>query len=83
MAVTNFLSLRGSSVQSRVASRINSSRSQRMERKKGRNEVNRTVKNRNTPNVKPVEKVSLSEKHVKVRLAAVVLLLLLGAGALA
>lgn len=39
--------------------------------------MNRTVKNRNVPNVKPVDKVRLSEKHTRWKFAAVILLLVI------
>ena len=45
--------------------------------------MGRTARNRSTPNVKPVEKIELSEKNVGLRLVLIAILLMIGAGALA
>lgn len=45
--------------------------------------MGRTIKNRNVPRPKPVEKVELPSRHMKRRLLAAVLFLIVGAGAIA
>ena len=45
--------------------------------------MGRTARNRDLPHLPPVERIELSHEHIKLRPAAAVILLLIGAGALA
>ena len=45
--------------------------------------MGRTIRGNNTPSLKPVKKVELSEKNIKVRVVLVVLFLTIGAGMIA